>query len=111
MNWEVLRWFIVTEIKIAPTVALIVLPLFATLFRVRGTFRYATLFRFFFACATLFAVGDLPLVLWLATQHGVISASQATWLIPILVGWEFARLLIAAIVAQRLTLPYRAVPT
>lgn len=107
MNWVArLQWLIVIEI----VTALMVLPLFVVLFRLRRTFRWAHLLRVFFICAMLFTAGDLP-TLWWNVSHPVISRSQATWAIPIMVGWIFATLLISARVARRLPSPSKTIPT
>jgi len=98
MDWGPrLEWLIGIEV----TTALIVLPLFAVLLHLRGTFGWANLARLFFLCATLFTAGDFPVVWW-SVNHPVVSRSQAGWAIPVMVGWIFATLLISAQLARRL---------
>jgi hypothetical protein len=101
MNWGArLQWLILIEIM----TALMVLPLFVVLFRVWRTFGWANLLRVFFICAMLFTAGDLPTIWW-NVSHPIISRSQATWAIPMMVGWIFATLLMSARVARRLPSP------
>lgn len=76
-----LQWLIVVEI----ITALMVLPLFAVLFRLLRTFGWANLLRVFFICAMLFIAGDMPTIWW-RVSHPVISPSQATWAIALQVG-------------------------
>jgi hypothetical protein len=107
MNWVArLQWLIVIEF----ITALMVLPLFAALFRLWRTFGWANLLRIFFICAMLFTAGDVPTIWWNVT-HPVISRSQATWAIPMMLGWIFATLLISARVARRLPSPSKTIPT
>jgi hypothetical protein len=107
MNWGArLQWLIVIE----TITALMVLPLFAALFRLRRTFGWANLLRAFFICAMLFTAGDLPTIWW-NVSHPVITRSQATWAIPMMMGWIFVTLLISARVARRLPSPSKTIPT
>ena len=101
-----LQWLIVVEI----ITALMVLPLFAVLFRLWRTFGWAYRLRVFFICAMLFIAGDLPTIWW-CVSHPVISPSQATWAIALQVGWIFATLLISARVARRWPSPSKTIPT
>ena len=107
MNWDArLEWLIVIEI----VTALMVLPLFAVLFRLRRTFGWANLLRVFFVSTMLFAAGDLP-ILWRNSSHPVAGRSEATWAVALQLGWFFAALLISARVARRLTSPSKTIPT
>ena len=100
MNWrERFLWLSAIEI----TTALMVLPLFAVLSRLRGVFSGTNLLRVFFISGILFALGDLPAIWW-DVRHP-ISRSQATWVVPIMVAWIFAALLISARVACRWSKP------
>jgi hypothetical protein len=105
MNWGArLQWLVLIEI----VTALMVLPLFVVLFRVRRTFGWVNLLRVFFTCAMLFTAGDLPTIWW-NLHHPVISPSQAAWAIPVMVGWIFATLLISGRVARRLPSPSKTI--
>ena len=107
MNWGArLEWLIVIEI----VTALMVLPLFAVLVRLRRTFGWANLLRVFFVSTMLFAAGDLP-ILWWNSSHPVPSRSEAMWAVALQLGWFFAALLISARVARRLTSPSKTIPT
>jgi hypothetical protein len=107
MNWIArLQWLILIEV----VTALMVLPLFVVLFRLWRTFGWANLFRVFFICAMLFTAGDVPAIWWNA-RHPVISPSQASWAIPMMVGWIFATLLISARFARRLPSPSKTIAT
>lgn len=97
MNWRArFLWIIGLEI----TTALMVLPLFALLFRRRRTFGWSNLRRAFVISAMLFAAGDLPEIWWDVSHP--ISRSQAAWVVPVMVAWLFAALIISARVARRL---------
>jgi len=96
MNWrERFLWLSAIEI----TTALMVLPLFVILFRLRGMFSWANLLRVFFISAMLFTVVDLPTFWW--DVHSSISRSQAVWVVPIMLACIFAALLISARIARR----------
>jgi len=100
MSWgERFLWIGAIEI----TTALVVLPLFATLFRLRGMFSGANLLRVFFVSAMLFIVADLPSFWWDVRRP--ISPSQAVWVVPIMLAWIFAALLISARVVLRWSMP------
>lgn len=95
MSWgERFLWIGAIEI----TTALVVLPLFVILFRLRGMFSGANLLRVFFISAILFTVADLP-AFWWDGRHS-ISPSQAVWVVPIMLAWIFAALLISTRVAR-----------
>jgi hypothetical protein len=107
MNWgSRLEWLIAIEI----VTALMVLPLFGVLYRLRRTFRWGNLCRVFFVSVMLVAAGDLPIV-WRNSSHPVASRSEATWAIAWQLGWFFAILWISATIARRLTSPSKAIPT
>lgn len=107
MNWRTrFLWLIAIEI----TTALMVLPLFAVLFRLRRTFGWANLRRTFCISAMLFAAGDLPAVWW-DVSHPNFNRSHAGWVVPIMVAGIFAALLISARVARRLPSPSETSPT
>ena len=96
MNWrERSLWLVAIEI----TTALLVLPLFAVLFRRRGTLSWANLLRVFLISALLFTLADVP-ALWWDVRHP-ISPSRAVWVVPIMLAWIFTALLISARVAYR----------
>jgi hypothetical protein len=106
-NWGIrLAWLIGIEI----VTALIVLPLFAVLFRVRRTFSWANLLRVFCVSTVLFTAGE-SLIIWRNVSHPVANRSEATWAIARQVGWFFATLLISARVARRLPSPSKTIPT
>jgi hypothetical protein len=106
MHWSVrFLWLIAIEI----TTALIVLPLFAVLFRLRRTFDRANLYRAFFISAMLFAACDLPAVWWDVIHP--INRLQGVWVVPTTVAGFFAALLISARVARRLSSPSNTIPT
>jgi hypothetical protein len=100
MNWRArFLWVIVIEI----TTALMVLPLFAVLFRLWRTFGWSNLRRAFVISAMLFAAGDLPAIWWDVSHP--ISRSHAAWVVPMMVAWIFAALLISARIARWLPSP------
>jgi hypothetical protein len=49
--------------------------------------------------------------IWWNARHPVISPSQASWAIPMMVGWIFATLLISARLARRLPSPFKTIAT
>jgi hypothetical protein len=101
MNWGArLEWVIAIEI----VTALVILPFFAVLLRLWGTFGWADLLRVFFISAMLFTAGDVPTIWW-NVNHPVVSRSQATWVIPMMLGWIFFSLLLSARAACRLPSP------
>lgn len=107
MSWGArLEWLIVMEL----VTALMVLPLFAVLFRLWRTFGWASLLRVFFISAMLFTAGDLPIICW-NVSHPFITRSEATWVVALQEGWIFATLLISARVARRWRSPSKTIPT
>jgi hypothetical protein len=108
MNWPArLQWLVVIQI----VTALTVLPLFAVLFSIWMTFRWANLLGVFFTCAMLLTVGDLPIIWW-SVSHPVMSGSQQGALVVALqLVWIFATLLISARVARHLPFPSKTIPT
>jgi len=91
MSWSTrFLWWIAIEIA----TALMVLPLFAILFHLRGMLSGANLLRVFFISGILFALGDLPAVWW--DLHAPITRSQAVGVVPIMLAWIFAALLVSA---------------
>ena len=96
MNWrERFLWLSAIEIM----TALMVLPLFVILFRLRGILSGANLLRAFFISGMLFTIGDLPAIWW--DMHVSISRSQAVWVVPIMLAWIFGALLVSTRVAHR----------
>jgi hypothetical protein len=107
MSWSArFLWLIAIEI----TTAMIVMPLFAVLFRLWRTFAWANLLRAFFISAMLFTVGDLPAIWWDDVRHP-ITRLQAAWVVPIMVAWIFAALLISARIARRLPFQSKTIRT
>jgi uncharacterized membrane protein len=106
MNWSArFLWFIAIEI----TTALIVLPLFAVLFRQRRTFGWANMRQVFFVSGMLFAVGDLPAIWWDVSHP--ISRLHGAWVVPMMVAWIYAALLISARIARQLPSPPNTITT
>jgi hypothetical protein len=107
MDWPArLQWLVVIEI----VTALAVLPLFAVLFRIWMTFRWANLLGVFFIRAMLLTVGDLPIIWW-SVSHPVISGSQGALVVALQLVWIFATLLISARGARHLPFPSKTIPT
>jgi len=95
MNWMArFLWIAALEI----TTALLILPLFAVFFRFRRTLGWSTLRRAFVISAILFTAGDLPAIWW--DVNHPISRSQAAWVVPMMIAWIFAALLISARAAR-----------
>jgi hypothetical protein len=102
MNWSTrFLWLIAIEI----TTALMVLPLFAILFRLRRTLGWANLRRVVFLSAMLFAAGDLPAIWWDVSHP--FNRLQGAWVVPTMLAGIFAALLISARVARRMPSPAR----
>jgi hypothetical protein len=91
MNWSArFLWSGALEI----TTAMTILPFFAVLFSRWRTFAWANLLLAFFISAMLITVADLGAI-WLS------SWSQAAWVVPMMLEWIFAALLISARLARR----------
>lgn len=91
MSWSArFLWYGILEI----TTAMIILPLFALLFSRWRTFAWANLIRAFFISAMLITLADLGAI-WLGGR------SHAAWVVPMMLAWIFAALLIAARIAHR----------